>query len=153
MTNKIGELEAFVADKPFETWFLNYAGAVCSEFLAELRDNKRILGIRCPQCNRVLVPARPICAMCFRKTEGWKEVSDSGALVTHTTVYHALPCQEIEPPIIYGIILLDGADTGLLHLLGEVNPKNLNIGMRFQAVFKEVRKGDIRDIKYFRPVK
>jgi len=91
--------------------------------------------------------------MCFRKTEGWKEVSDSGALVTHTTVYHALPCQEIEPPIIYGIILLDGADTGLLHLLGEVNPKNLNIGMRFQAVFKEVRKGDIRDIKYFRPVK
>ena len=153
MTNKIGELQAFVADKSFETWFLNYAGTVCSEFLAELRDKKRILGIKCPQCNRVLVPARPTCAMCFRKTEEWKEVSDTGSLITYTTVYQPPPCQKIEPPIIYGIILLDGADTGLLHLLGEVDPKNLNIGMRFQAVFKEERKGDIRDIKYFRPVK
>jgi len=153
MTNKIGELEAFVADKSFETWFLNYVGPVCSEFLKELRDNKRILGIRCPQCNRILVPARPTCARCFRKTVGWKEVSKTGTLITYTTVCQPLPYEQMELPIIYGIILLDGADTGLLHLLGEVDPKNLNIGMRVQAVFKEERNGDIRDIKYFRPIR
>ena len=152
MSKKIGELEAFVGERPFETWFLNYAGSICSRFLKELRDEKRIMGIKCPQCNRVLVPARPICPRCFRKTEEWVEVSDAGTLTTYTTVHRPLPCQQMEPPIIYGIILLDGANTGLLHLLGEVHPKNINVGMRFQAVFKEERKGDIRDIKYFRPL-
>jgi hypothetical protein len=152
MTKKIGELEAFVADKPLETWYLNYAGSICSKFLIELRDNKRILGIKCPQCNRVLVPARPTCARCFAQTQTWAEVSDTGNLVTYTIVHETLPCYPAGPPIIYGVIQLDGADTGLLHLLGEVEPKNVHIGMRFQAVFNEERKGDIRDIKYFRPV-
>lgn len=151
MAKKIGELEAFVTDKPFETWYLNYAGPICSKFLIELRDKKRILGIRCPQCNRVLVPARPTCARCFAQTQGWVEVSDTGSLLTYTTVYQSLPSLSVEP-LIYGIVKLDGADTGLVHMLGGVEPKDVHIGMRLQAVFNEQRKGDIRDIKYFRPV-
>lgn len=152
MSKKIGELDPFVCERPFETWFLNYAGSVCSRFLTELRDEKRIMGIKCPQCNRILVPARPICSRCFRKTEEWIEVSDTGTLSTYTIVNQPLPCQQMDAPIIYGIILLEGADTGLLHLLGEVNPKNINIGMRVQAVFRGERKGDIRDIRYFKPL-
>jgi hypothetical protein len=60
--------------------------------------------------------------------------------------------QPVEPPIIYGIIQLDGADTGLLHMLGEVDLEQLKIGMRLQAVFQEKRVGSILDIKYFKPV-
>lgn len=152
MKNKIGELDAFVVDKPFETWFLNYAGSVCSEFLTEIRDHKRILGIRCPECNRVLVPARPTCARCFTQTKDWVKVSDTGSLLTYATAYKALPSYPAQPPIIYGVIQLEGADTGFVHLLGEVMPKDVHIGMRLKAVFNDERKGDIRDIKYFRPV-
>lgn len=152
MSKKIGESEAFVTDKPFETWYRNYAGSICSKFLIELRDNKRILGIKCPQCNRVLVPARPTCARCFAQTQGWVEVSDTGTLLTYTTVYQPLACLPAKPPLIYGVVKLDGADTGLVHMLGEVEPKDVHIGMRLQAVFNKQRKGDIRDIQYFRPV-
>jgi uncharacterized OB-fold protein len=37
-------------------------------------------------------------------------------------------------------------------MLGEIEPEQLRIGMRVQAVFKEKRKASILDIKYFKPL-
>jgi uncharacterized OB-fold protein len=58
----------------------------------------------------------------------------------------------MKPPFAYGMMLLDGASTGLVHFLGEVDLKEIKAGMRVEAVFKEERVGDILDIKYFRPI-
>jgi uncharacterized OB-fold protein len=56
-------------------------------------------------------------------------------------------------PVAYGIIKLDGADTGFVHMLGEVDLDKIKIGMRVKAVFREdERKGNILDINYFKPV-
>ena len=52
----------------------------------------------------------------------------------------------------YGIIKLDGSDTSLVHLLGEINPDDIKIGMRVEAVFSQETKGSIQDIAYFKPV-
>jgi hypothetical protein len=152
MTNTTRE-EVFVTEKPFETWFAYSVGPVCSEFLTELRDNKKILGRTCPECGRVLVPARPTCARCFRQTEEWREVGHTGTIVAYTAVYEPSPGRDNARPALFGIIRLDGADTGFVHMLGEVDPKELRIGLKVQAVFNEERKGDIRDIKYFKPLK
>lgn len=129
------------------------AGAVGSRFLIELRDNKRIMGTRCPRCNRTYVPARSICKDCFGELKEWVTVSDKGTLLTYCVCFVANPTQPTEPPITYGIVQLDGADTGFVHMLGEVDAEELRIGMRVQAVFKEKRTGSILDIKYFRPLK
>ena len=128
------------------------AGAVGSRFLIELRDKKRIMGTRCPTCNRVYVPARSICKDCLGQLDEWVEVSDKGTVLTYATDYEAKPIQPTATPIVYGIIQLDGADTGLVHMLGEVDPEQLGVGMRVQAVFKEERVASILDIKYFRPL-
>ena len=80
------------------------------------------------------------------------EVDTKGTLLTYTIVHYPLPIHPAEPPFAYGIVQLDGADTGLTHLIGEVDGQDLKIGMRVQAVFKEERQGNILDIKYFRPV-
>jgi uncharacterized OB-fold protein len=42
---------------------------------------------------------------------------------------------------------------GILHLLSEVDPKEVKIGMKVKAVWKpaEEREGAITDIKYFKP--
>jgi len=106
----------------------------------------------CPICNRVYVPARSTCKYCFGQISEWVEVSDKGTLLTYTVDCQSNAMQPVEPPIIYGIIQLDGADTGLLHMLGEVDLEQLKIGMRLQAVFQEKRVGSILDIKYFKPV-
>ncbi len=128
------------------------AGAVGSRFLIELRDKKRIMGTRCPACNRVYVPARSICKDCFVQLDDWVEVSDRGTVLTYAVDHESKPIQPMATPIVYGIIQLDGADTGFVHMLGEVDPDQLRVGMKVQAVFKEERVGNILDIKYFKPL-
>jgi len=128
------------------------AGAVGSRFLIELRDAKRIMGTRCPTCNRVYVPARSVCKDCFGQLDEWIEVSDKGTVLTYSVRHQPNPVQPVEPPVVYGIVQLDGADTGFVHMLGEVDPEQLRIGMRVQAVFKEERVASILDIKYFKPL-
>ena len=123
-----------------------------SKFFTELRDNARIFGVRCPTCNRVLIPPRSTCGWCFSKLDEWVELSDKGTLVTYTIVHYPSAVHPVKPPIVYGIIQLDGADTGLAHLIGEVAPESLKIGVRVRAVFKEKREGNILDIDYFKPL-
>lgn len=152
MAETLEELESFVI--PGKIFIPNtyYAGLVGSRFLIELRDNRRIMGIKCPTCNQVYVPPRATCKVCFNKLEEWIEVSDKGTLLTYAIVRQPSPVQPVEPPFAYGIVHLDGADTGFVHLLGEVEFNRLRIGMRVQAVFKEERAGSILDIKYFKPL-
>ena len=63
-----------------------------------------------------------------------------------------MPAHPLQPPFAYGIVQLDGADTGIVHILGEVDFAQLRQGMRVEAVFGEERRGNILDIKYFRPL-
>ena len=130
------------------------AGAVGSRFLIELRDNKKIMGTRCPTCNRVYVPARSVCKDCFGELSEWVEVSQKGTLLTYTVAYQPNPVQPVEVPIVYGIVQLDGADTGFVHMLGEVDPGQLKVGTKVKAVFKskKERVASILDIKYFKPL-
>jgi len=128
------------------------AGAVGSRFLVGLRDKKRIMGTRCPTCNRVYVPARSVCKDCFSQLDEWIEVSHQGTVLSYSVCHQPNPVQPVETPLVYGIIQLDGADTGFVHMLGEVDPEQLRVGMRVQAVFKEERVASILDIKYFKPL-
>jgi uncharacterized OB-fold protein len=61
----------------------------------------------------------------------------------------------VSTPIVYGIVQLDGADTGFVHMLGEVDPGQLKVGTKVKAVFKvkKERVASILDIKYFKPLK
>ena len=130
------------------------AGAVGSRFLIELRDNKKIMGTRCPTCNLVYVPARSVCRDCFGELSEWVEVSQKGTLLTYTVACESNPIQPVSTPIVYGIVQLDGADTGFVHMLGEVDPEKLKVGTKVKAVFKskKERQGSILDIKYFKPL-
>ena len=130
------------------------AGAVGSRFLIELRDNKKIMGTRCPTCNLVYVPARSACRDCFGELSEWVEVSQKGTVLTYTVTYQSNPIQPVSTPIVYGIVQLDGADTGFVHMLGEVDPEKLKVGTKVKALFKskKERQGSILDIKYFKPL-
>jgi uncharacterized OB-fold protein len=98
------------------------------------------------------VPAISFCYACFKPINEWVEVKPEGTLTAYTMVYQSEPPYPVKTPFAYGIIKLDGADRGMVHIIGEVTPKNLKIGMRVQAVFKDKRVGSILDIKYFKPI-
>jgi len=133
------------------TWHTGKAGG---RFYQELRDNCRIYATRCPQCSQVYLPPRETCPRCYRIMDEWVEVSSIGTLLTFTVTRYPIPgIQPLKPPFAMGIVKLDGASTGLVHLLGGADVDEFRVGMRMQAVFREKRQGNYLDIEYFRPLK
>ncbi|MBU2548092.1 MAG: Zn-ribbon domain-containing OB-fold protein [Proteobacteria bacterium] len=131
-------------------WWL---GSVMGRFYRDLKEKKRIWGNTCPDCGLVYVPPKENCPTCFTKMNEFVEVGDTGNLLTYTIVRYKVPfVQPLEPPFALGIIQLDGADTGLTHLLGEVDLDDIEVGMRLKAVFRDEPQGNLLDIKYFRPL-
>jgi uncharacterized OB-fold protein len=127
-------------------------GETGSRFFTELRDRKQIWGTRCPSCETVFLPPRNNCPRCMVQIKEWREIEPRGNLITHTVVNYDSPVlPKVEGPVIYGVIKLDGADTALVHLLGEVKPEDIRSGMRVEAVFSQETKGNIHDIAYFKP--
>jgi uncharacterized OB-fold protein len=61
--------------------------------------------------------------------------------------------QPLDEPELPAVISIDGSDGGFLHMLGEIKPDEVTIGMKVEAVWKPVgeRTGSILDIAYFRP--
>lgn len=151
MSDSMPQSEPFLVMGKIDMPYKYSVGRVGSKFLTELRDSKRILGMKCSTCNQVYVPPKSTCPKCFSRLDEWVEVGNQGTLLSYTIVRYRGEIHPLELPFAYGIIQLDGADTGFVHLLGEVDLEAIRIGMRLEAVFREERSGSILDIKYFRP--
>lgn len=132
------------------------AGYAIGKFLQGLKDGK-ILGIRCRKCDRILVPPRAFCELCFVPLDDWVELKDTGRVNTFSISYISWDVKRLEKPQIPAVIEIDGASKGIgiLHLLGEVKPEDVKVGMRVKAVWKkpEDRIGAITDILYFKPLR
>jgi uncharacterized OB-fold protein len=137
------------AEQPF-----NYSvGRYGSRFLAELRDNKRIIGVKCPKCGMVYIPPREICGPCFARMEEEVEVGPQCTLETYTIIRFPFidpETGEAKPiPFGYGYFKFDGADTLLQHFFAIDDESKIKVGVRFEPVWRENRKGEIRDIDQF----
>jgi uncharacterized OB-fold protein len=123
-------------------------------YLAALKDGV-ILGSHCSTCRKTVVPPRTVCEWCFRPMDQYVPLKDTGTVNTFSLCYVTWDVQRIKEPEIPAVIDLDGASPlhGIMHMLGEVDPKDVKIGMRVQAVWKKPkdRLGSINDILYFKP--
>jgi uncharacterized protein len=133
---------------PYHWW----AGDTASEFLVGLRDRQIIQGTCCPQCRKVYVPPRKTCPVCFVPMADWQTVGPEGRLLTFTVVRRQLAAMRKKVPVIVGLILLDRADTAMLHHIEAAAPDQVRIGMRLKAEFAARRSGSISEIVCFRPV-
>jgi uncharacterized OB-fold protein len=142
---------------------LEYAwddGVAIGRYLAELK-NGRIIGKHCRKCDRVMLPPRLFCELCWRPTDEWVYVQDTGTINTFC-VSHVnwkagrLDIEGGERPFTPAVIEIDGAapGMGILHHINEVDPWQIEVGMKVRAVWKpaEERQGAITDIRYFVPV-
>ena len=135
------------------------AGITMEGYLEGLKDGK-ILGIRCPECRRTLVPPRAFCELCFRPLDDWVEVSDTGKINTYSVSFVNWDASRRRTPEVPVVVEIDGASPGMgiLHKMGEVGETleeitaKLKFGAPVQAVWKpaEEREGAITDIQYFR---
>lgn len=113
---------------------------------------KILLGTRCKKCDVVIVPASDSCTLCFGHIEEPPfQVSDHGRIESYTIVYLPWPGQPTEPPYCMCTVKLDGCDTHFMHITGEMPFDKIKCDMRVQAVWNPKRRGDLYDIKYFKP--
>ncbi len=128
-------------------------GIAVGRFLSELKSG-RIIGTKCSHCGRIVVPPRMFCEWCFKRVGKWVYLPDTGKVNTFSVSYISTDTTRLKTPIIPAVIEIDGtSNAGFLHLLGEVKPEEVRIGMRVKAAWVEprLRKGSITDIKYFVP--
>lgn len=132
-------------------------GAYYGMLFDGLATSRRIQGVRCPRCERVLVPPREYCDVCYVRTGEWVDVADTGVIKAFSIIYLEFVGQTREPPYVYAEIVLDGSATRLIHTVGGIDAEQakerLQVGMPVKAVWKEEDPvGSLEDILYFEPI-
>jgi len=120
-------------------------GTTVGRFLAELKENARLVGARCDECGKVYVPPADVCGECYKLLDTWIPLTGEGTVVAITTVERAMPWSPMAAPYSLALVRLDGADTNLLHLANS----SLKAGDRVSAIFKPERAGSLLDIECF----
>ncbi len=140
-------------ETPLDVRYAWDPGDAVGAFLDGLRD-ERILATTCVSCGRTLVPPRAFCERCFRPTDAWRELPAVGTVETFSICHVTWDMRPLDQPELPAVIRIEGSsDGGFLHLLGEVAPDDVRIGMSVEAVWRPMddRTGSILDIAYFRP--
>ncbi len=149
--DKLHQATAWRGEMPLASRYT--AGIAGETFFREIKDNARIVGTRCSNCDLVYVPAAIFCERCFAELDEWVQVSNQGTVFTYTVLYRDLDDQPLDPPAILAYVKLEGSTGGLVHYLGEIDPEDVHVGLEVEPLFKDAaeREGSILDIEYFRP--
>jgi hypothetical protein len=128
-------------------------GLAGERFFRAIKDNGRILGAHCPNCQITYVPAAAFCERCLAELNEWVDVGTTGEVHTFTFLHDNYDGSLRQTPEVVAFVRLGNG--GLIHRLGEVELEEVEIGMRVEAVFKPKSKriGSILDIDHFRPVR
>ena len=138
---------------PAELKYRYTAGYATSRFLRGI-EQKKLLGQRCPKCKKVYIPSRGSCPSDGVPTDELVELPHKGTLTSFCIVNVQFYGQAMEVPYTSGLILLDGSDLPIMHLLQEVDVNDVRIGMRVEAVWvpDEELKPTLESVRYFKPI-
>ena len=144
----------FTAAHVLEYPYTRSVGPVLGRFLGALKE-ARIEGIRTAS-GKVLVPPAeydPETAATLSQNDGdFVEVGPAGTVQSWTWVVRPNDKQPLGRPFAWALVLLDGADTAMLHAVDAGDPASMSTGMRVTARWREQRTGMITDIECFEPV-
>ena len=130
-------------------------GIGIGQYLEALKEGY-LLGAYCRHCRKTVIPPRTVCEWCYHPMDEFVPLKDTGTVNTFSLCYVTWDVQRITEPEIPAVIEIDGASPlhGILHKLGGVDPDQVQIGLRVQAVWKLAaeREGAITDILFFKPL-
>lgn len=140
-------------------WNIKYRysmGDSAVKFFGALKERK-LVGARCGQCDRVFVPPKGFCEFCFCEITGITEVGLEGTIEAATVVVAPFAGSP-EVPYCVAFVTLDGATSAIgnyVRLPGPIGteslPPEIEIGSRVKVVFGPSPNGRITDF-WFEPV-
>jgi uncharacterized OB-fold protein len=96
---------------------------------------RKLMGVKCKQCNALFCPPRNICPECYADNFEWVELKGHGTLLTYTII-HFPPSQfQALAPYAVGIIKLDDGPQ-LSGMIKHLKLEDLRIGMKLQVDFE-----------------
>jgi uncharacterized OB-fold protein len=137
---------------PIEVEIQHSASLPESQYLLALKEG-RLLGNRTGHDGKVYFPAREADPKTGQTLDEFVELPDKGTVTTFAVINIPFAGQRIKPPYVAAYVLLDGADIPFLHLVTEIDPADVRMGMRVEAVWKPREEWGlgIDNIDYFRP--
>jgi 3-hydroxybutyryl-CoA dehydratase len=145
--------DCFVVKGKLALPYQYFAGKTGSRFIISLRDEHKIRGLKCEKCNKVFVPPRSTCDICFENiADKWVDVANTGTVTGFTIIRYEEPHQPVKPPYILGLVKLDGADTPIAHIVKGVALSKMAVGLKVKAVFAKKTTATIMDIDHFQVV-
>ncbi|MCJ2531424.1 MAG: Zn-ribbon domain-containing OB-fold protein [Candidatus Thermoplasmatota archaeon] len=120
-------------------------------FWREIQSRYNLVGTRCGNCGTLDFPPRDVCPKCGRKSVGKMEkvpLSDSGTVVSYTTIHHAPKGFDGTKPYLLAIVeLKDGAR--LTSQIIDCDPADIAIGMPVEATFRKLGQDGASGIIYY----
>lgn len=121
---------------------------------------EKIKGSRCPKCQRLYVPPRPICTTCYCTELEWVQVKGTGALKAFAVIHVAPPAMvrrgyDRNHPYCSGVVELDEGERVVARIEGidPTKPEGLQVGMPMIASFLHVKEGDVETtVLAFKPI-
>ena len=128
------------------------AGDATTRFLTGI-TRKKIIGQQATPDSRVYVPPRGADPELGAPTPIEVEVAQVGTVVSYCVVNLQFYGSVMEIPYTSALILLDGADLAIMHLIQEIPADQVHIGMRVEAVWRDDEdiEPTLESIKWFRP--
>ena len=120
-------------------------GFTAQAFYRYLKEEKRLMGVRCRACGNLAAQARPMCPACHSTDIEWHQFSGKGRLSTFTCisivpVYMAAQGYGRDNPYCTGIVTLEEGPRVSARILGVdgSNPQSIKTGMDLVLDLEEV---------------
>jgi len=140
---------SYSAPHSIEYAYRRSVGHVLGRFFTGLRD-RQIFGTRTAD-GRVLVPPAEYDPDTGAAVDEFVEVGPGGVVTSWTWIEHPLATHPLDRPFAFALVQLDGANTGLLHVVDTGDAAAMRTGLRVEPRWREQTRGEIQDIVCFEP--
>ncbi|MEH6606791.1 MAG: OB-fold domain-containing protein [Pseudomonadales bacterium] len=148
----MSQAEAEVLSQAFEMGFTytRSTGPVVGKFFTGLR-NKTIYGNTASD-GRIFVPPAEYNPDTAEVMGEFVEVGETGVVKSWSWVSQPRPAHPLDRPFAYALILLQGADVPMLHIVDCADEALMSTGMQVKVRWADEPRGHITDISCFEPV-
>jgi len=99
----------------------------------------KVMGAKCRNCGKIMLPPRPICMQCYSENLEWIEIGKRGRLLTYTIIHVAPPQFQHLTPYAVGIVELENG-LRLPGMIRDVDFDKIKIGMELEIEVEPVKR-------------
>jgi uncharacterized OB-fold protein len=125
-------------------------GPVIGRFLTELRKRK-VVGIKGSD-GKIIVPPVEYDPVTAEALSDFVDVDDTGVVQSWCWVKAPRKAHPLDKPFAWALVLLDGADTPMMHAVDVGDESNMETGMKVKVRWANEPRGHISDIACFESI-